>query len=111
MMPALLAGNSIGIVVGSWENPLPWPFSTRVRVFALQRVQHCNVTKSFLDIFMMLTSNRFDMFRQRFFDRCRQHRVTIFIPFTCSDDDLVARKIDILDPEMAAFHQSQTTTV
>ncbi len=38
MMPALLASNPIGVVVGRWKNPLPWPFSTRVRVFALQRV-------------------------------------------------------------------------
>ena len=76
--------------MGSGKNPLPCPFSTRVRVFAVQSIRQSDATKSFLNIFLMLASIRLDMSAKGLLDRDRQHRVTIFITFAGSNDDLVA---------------------
>ena len=111
MMPALLASIPIGIMMGSWKNPLPCPFSTRVWVFALQRIRQRDATEIFLKIFLVLATIRLHMSDKRLLDRCGQHRVAVFVAFAGSNNNLVPRIIDIFDPEMAAFHQSQTTAV
>src|SRR5207245_5541102 len=95
----------------SGKNPLPCSFSTRVRVFAVQSIRQSDATKSFLNIFLMLASIRLDMSAKGLLDRDRQHRVTIFITFAGSNDDLVASKVDSFDPEMTALHQPQSTAV
>jgi hypothetical protein len=41
---------------------------------------------------------------ERFFGGARKHRITIFIAFACSNDNLVFGKVDILDPETTALH-------
>src|SRR5438128_809371 len=66
MMSALLASNSIGVVLGSGKNPLPCPFSTRVRIFTFQSIRQCDATEPFFDIFLMLASNRRDMSEKGF---------------------------------------------
>jgi hypothetical protein len=110
-MPALLAGNPIGIVLRSRKDPLPCPISTGVWIFSLQSIRQYNPTESFLEIFLMLASICLDLFEEGFFDRRGQHCVPVFITFTSSNNDLIPRKIDIFDPKTAALHQSQTTTV
>ncbi len=61
MMPAFLASNAIGEVMGRWEYPLPVPLFTGVRILAIESVRQCNAIQSFPDIVLMLTSNPFDM--------------------------------------------------
>jgi len=55
MMPAFFPADPIDIVTGCRKYP-PAPLSTGVRILARESIRQCNAT--FLDIFLMLVSNR-----------------------------------------------------
>ena len=59
----------------------------------------------------MLGFDGSQMLSQRLLNHGGQHRVAIFISFPGPDDDLIARKVDIFDPETTAFHQSQSSPI
>ena len=59
----------------------------------------------------MLASIRLDVFEECFFDRCRQHRVAVFVALACANHNFVARKIYIFDSKATTFHQSEARTI
>src|SRR6059058_4423025 len=44
-------------------------------------------------------------------DRARQHSHSVLAPFAVADRDLVRREIDVLDPQAAAFEESEPRAV
>ena len=59
------------------------------------------------EIFLVLASIRLDVFEECFFDRCRQHRVAVFVALACANHNFVARKIYIFDSKATTFHQAE----
>ena len=111
MVPALLSGYPVGIMARRWKDPLPRPRFARVGVFPVKGVGQGDTTQPFLQIFFMLPFDRLEVPEQGLFDGCGQHRVAVFVALPRSDDDLVPRKVDILDSEAATFHQPQSCPV
>jgi hypothetical protein len=49
----------------------------------------------------------FELTPERLTQRSRQHRAAIFFTFAIANRDLTVGKIQILDPQLQAFHQPQ----
>src|SRR5215470_7015804 len=111
VVSALLSGYSIGEMASRWKNPLPAPFSPSVRILTFEGVRQGDPTQPACPIALVLLLYALKMLGKWFFDRRRQHRVAIFISLTRANHDFVARKIDILDPQLQTFHQSQAGAV
>src|SRR5688572_4343113 len=104
MMAAFFASDPISVVLRSRENPLPWPITTSIGILAFQCMRQTYTPKSLLDVFLVLGSVRLNMFKKHLLDPCWQHRVTVFITFAGSNDNLITGEINILDPKATAFH-------
>src|SRR5215475_9705021 len=98
MVPAFFSSHSIGVMTGCREYPLPSPLFSRVGVFALQGVRQCDSPQAAFEIAPVLLLDYFEMLSERFFHRCRKHRVPIFVSFSGTHNYLVGGEIDILHP-------------
>lgn len=89
MMPVLSSSYAVNIISRRWENPLPRPLSTRVGIFAIQRVGQNNSPQILREITLVLSLAVIKMFDERLFDGSGKHCVTILISLTRAYDDLV----------------------
>ena len=67
VMPALLAGNSIGVMAGCGKHPLPSPLFSRVGVFALKGIWQSDSAQAVFEIAPVLLLYYFEMLREWFF--------------------------------------------
>ena len=105
MVPASFSRYLVSVMTGCRKYPLPSPLFSCVWVFALKRVGQSDSAQAALKIALMLSSNQIKVLGERFFYCSGKHRVPVFVPLTCSDYDLIAGKINVLDLEPQAFHQ------
>jgi len=98
MVSVTLARDSIRVVVGSRENPLPAPFFTGIRVFAIQCIGQNNSSQASREIILVLALYEFQMFQQGLLNSRGKHRITVLPSLTLPYNDLVSGKINVLDP-------------
>ena len=111
MAPASFTRHPVGLVTGCGKYPLPSPLFSGVGVFALQGVRQCDPPQAAFEIAPVLLLDYFEMLSERFFQRCRKHRVPIFVSFAGTHNYLVGGEIDIFDPQLQTLHQSQARSV
>ena len=59
----------------------------------------------------MLPFDNLEMSEKRLFDSSGKDRVALFVTLAAPNNYLVPGKIDVLDPEAATFHQSQSCPI
>jgi hypothetical protein len=107
MVAALLSGFSIAIVAGRWEDPLPPPLLSGVRVLSRESVRKLDPARAGLEVLRMLRSYRGDVASEVGFDPGRKHRATVARTLPGSHNHFVARKIHVLHAEPAALEQAK----
>src|SRR5262245_28854724 len=83
-------------MAGRRKYPLPSTLFARVRVFPLERIWKGDLTWTALEIRLVGSLYRVEVFGERFFDCGGKHCVAVLVSLTSWDYDLVTGEINIL---------------
>lgn len=111
MVTPTLAGLAIHVTARCRKDPLPCPFSPRVGILALKRTRKDDPAGTLAEIPLMLAPHRLKVSREVGLGRRGEQCRSILLTRTVSNQNLIRRKIDVLDTQTRVFHQSEAGAV
>jgi hypothetical protein len=106
VVPTKLAGQAISIDTRGREDPLPDPFPAGVRVLPEQGSRQRDPACPGCKIISVLSLDGRQMAAEICLGDGREHCDPILISLAATDDDLVSREVDVLDPEATALEDA-----
>src|SRR5580765_1810231 len=103
VMAASLPGSSVHIVSRRRKDPLPRPLASSIWILARQVVRELHPARAGAEVVIVKLFRRCDVGRQLLLDSVGEHGPAIARALAPPDDDLVARKIDVLNAEATAL--------
>jgi len=111
VVPALLAGPRVHPAMLLWKHGLPAPLAICIWILAGQGVRQLHAAVAVGQVLLVNCVDSLEMFLQGASDRLWHHRRTILVFLAFADRDLAALEIEILDPQVKRFGQSQAAAV
>ena len=106
MIPSFFTGHCVLPPVFLREDPLPAPFLRRIGIFAVERSGHLNAPPAFGQVFLMDRPAFLETLLKRRLERFRKHGDPVFRSLAVANEYLVPRKVNVLNPQAQAFHQT-----
>ena len=96
VVPALFAGDAVGVVACGGKDPLPLPLLPRVLVLPRKGVGQGDTAQPSPEIVLMLALDHLQMTKERLLCRRRQRSVAVLISLAGPNHDLLLREVDVL---------------
>src|SRR3990172_6954693 len=98
-MAALLLGLRVHPPILLWKDPLPPPVGRRVGILPVQGSRHLNTSPAFGQVTLMDRLDLLEVLLKWRLERVGKHGNPVFRALAVADENLVARELNILNPQ------------
>jgi hypothetical protein len=111
VMAAHRAIQRIDCTLHRWKHELPAELARGAWILACQRIRQARRAKARGQVFGVNHARPLDLALQRLHQHAWQHRVPVFSAFALAHGDLVARKVEVFNPQTQALHQAHAGSI